>query len=79
LPDVGLIELEDAETGERVLVDTHRRRIRDAFAQSGRDEQASLASKLKSMGTDALELSTDRPYMKDLMSFFHRRERRLKH
>ena len=79
LPDVGLIELEDAETHERIVIDTHRRKIRDAFAQSGKDEQASLTSKLRSMGTDALELSTDRPYMKDLLNFFHRRERRLKH
>jgi len=79
LPDVGLIELEDAETHERIVVDTHRRKIRDTFAQTGKDEQASLASKLRSMGTDALELSTDRPYMKDLLSFFYRRERRLKH
>jgi uncharacterized protein (DUF58 family) len=79
LPDVGLIELEDAETGERIVVDTHRRKIRDAFARKGQDEQASLTSKLRSMGTDALELSTDRPYMKDLLSFFHRREQRLKH
>lgn len=79
LPDVGLIELEDAETHERIVVDTHRRKIRDAFAQSGQTEQASLSLKLRSMGTDALELSTDRPYMKDLLSFFYRRERRLKH
>src|SRR5512138_28441 len=38
LPDVGLIELEDAETGERVLIDTRRRKIRDAFAATGRNE-----------------------------------------
>jgi uncharacterized protein (DUF58 family) len=79
LPDVGLIELEDAETGERVLVDTRRRRIRDAFARSGRDEHESLMSHMRSMGVDTLDLSTDRPYMKDLLNFFRRRERRLKH
>jgi len=79
LPDVGLIELEDAETGERVLVDTRRRRIRDAFAARGRGEQQSLEGLLRSMGMDTLEISTDRPYMKALLSFFRRRERRLKH
>lgn len=79
LPDVGLIELEDAETGERVIVDTRRRRIRDAFARTGREQTENLTGLLRSMGMDALEVSTDRPYMKDLLGFFRRRERRMKH
>ncbi len=79
LPDVGLIELEDAETGERVLVDTRRRKIRDAFARQGHEQTESLTGLLRSMGMDTLEVSTDRPYMKDLLGFFRRRERRLKH
>jgi uncharacterized protein (DUF58 family) len=79
LPDVGLIELEDAETGERVLVDTRRRKIRDAFAATGRDEQESLSGLLRSMGVDSLEVSTDAPYMKDLLGYFRRRERRNRH
>lgn len=79
LPDVGLIELEDAETGERILVDTHRRKIRDAFANTGRSDQEALSGLLRSMGMDALDVSTDRDYMKDLLGFFRRRERRLRH
>ncbi|GMV97596.1 MAG: DUF58 domain-containing protein [Phycisphaerae bacterium] len=79
LPDVGLIELEDAETGERVLVDTRRRSIRDAFAAGGRSAAESLAGLLRSMGVESLEVSTDRPYMKDLLGFFRRRERRNRH
>jgi uncharacterized protein (DUF58 family) len=79
LPDVGLIELEDAETGERVLVDTRRRRIRDVFARTGQAEQDALTGLLRSIGTDSLDVSTDRPYMKDLLTFFRRRERRMKH
>ncbi len=79
LPDVGLIELEDAETGERILIDTHRRKIRDAFARSGRSNQETLSGAVRSMGMDMLDLSTDRDYMKDLLGFFRRRERRLRH
>ena len=79
LPDVGLIELEDAETGERVLVDTRRRQVRDSFAQTGQADQASLTNLLRSLGTDSLEVSTDRSYMKDLLGYFKRRERRMKH
>lgn len=79
LPDVGLIELEDAETGERMLVDTRRRKIRDAFAATGRDEYESLSGLLRSMGVESLEVSTDRPYMQDLLGFFRRRERRIRH
>ena len=79
LPDVGLIELEDAETGERIVVDTRRRHIRDTFAKRGQAEQDALTNLLRSIGTDALEVSTDRPYMNDVLSFFRRRERRMKH
>jgi uncharacterized protein (DUF58 family) len=79
LPDVGLIELEDAETGERIVVDTRRQRVRDAFAAAGRSEHDALSTFLRSMGVDALEVSTDRSYMKDLLGFFRRRERRLTH
>jgi uncharacterized protein (DUF58 family) len=79
LPDVGLIELEDAETGERVLVDTRRRKIRDAFAATGRGEQESLSGLLRSMGVESLDVSTDSPYMKELLGFFRRRERRIRH
>ncbi len=79
LPDVGLIELEDAETGERVVVDTRRSRVRDLFSEAGRQEQQSLTGLLRSIGADSLEISTDRPYMKDVMAFFRRRERRMKH
>jgi uncharacterized protein (DUF58 family) len=79
LPDVGLIELEDAETHERVLVDTRRRKIRDAFAATGQGEQEALSSLLRSMGVESLEVSTDAPYMQDLLGFFRRRERRSRH
>jgi len=79
LPDVGLIELEDAETGERIMVDTRRRKIRDAFAATGRGETELLSGMLRSMGVESLDVSTDRPYMKDLLGFFRRRERRMRH
>jgi uncharacterized protein (DUF58 family) len=79
LPDVGLIELEDAETGERVVVDTRRSRVRDMFSEAGRQEQQTLTGLLRSMGTDSLDVSTDRPYMKDVLAYFRRRERRMKH
>ncbi|GMU23801.1 MAG: hypothetical protein AMXMBFR13_38790 [Phycisphaerae bacterium] len=79
LPDVGLIELEDAETGERILVDTRRRNIRDTFAATGRQAQESFSGLLRSMGVDSLEVSTDRPYMKALLGFFRQRERRSRH
>ena len=79
LPDVGLIELEDAETGERVLIDTRRQRIRDAFAATGRSDQESLSTLMRSIGVDTIEVSTNRPYMKDVLGFFRRRERRMRH
>jgi uncharacterized protein (DUF58 family) len=79
LPDVGLIELEDAETGERIVVDTRRRNVRDTFASRERDDDQALTTLLRGIGVEALNVSTDRSYMDDLLNFFRRRERRMRH
>lgn len=76
LPDVGLIALEDAESGERVLVDTGDARVRDAFereADAARRERDRL---LRSVDVDTINLRTDRSYTEALMRFFRMREKR---
>lgn len=77
LPDVGLLTLEDAETGEVVVVDTSRQDVREAFeggwgAQSARNE--ALLRRLK---VDTLEVRTGEPYVDHLRRFFARRKKRL--
>jgi uncharacterized protein (DUF58 family) len=76
LPDVGLIELEDSETGETVLVDTSSAEVRKRYERLGREEQARLKALFSSMGVDQIEVMTDRDYVPRLVQFFRIREKR---
>jgi len=76
LPDVGLIELEDSETGEIVLVDTSSPEVRRRYARLGEERAAGLRDLFSSMGIDQIEVRTDRDYIPTLMRFFRVRERR---
>ncbi len=77
LPPAGLLELEDAETGDRVLVDASDKRTRGAFKRWGLERRAKREALFRSIGVDALELRTDRPYDVPLQRFFHQRARRM--
>jgi uncharacterized protein (DUF58 family) len=76
LPDVGLIELEDAESGERVLVDTGDQRVRRAFEERAEAARRERDRVLRSVDVDAIVLRTDRSYTEALMRFFRMREKR---
>ncbi len=76
LPDVGLLELEDAETGESVLIDTGSREVRKRYERLGREQQERLGELFSSMGVDRIEVMTDRDYVPKLVHFFRSRERR---
>jgi len=79
LPDVGLITLEDPESNQRVIVDTGDRRLREAFEQRSLASVANRDRMLRSLGVDAVRLSTGRAYARDLHLFFRNRERRRRH
>ncbi len=76
LPNVGLVEIVDAETGNRRLIDTASRRVRDAYADAARTREAALASFFGRAEIDRVKLSTDRPFAPELVNYFHMRERR---
>jgi len=76
MDDVGLIELEDAETGELVIIDTSSRRVRSQYERLGREHTDRLGELFASMGIDHIEVFTDRDYTRDLVRFFRTRERR---
>jgi uncharacterized protein (DUF58 family) len=76
LPDVGLVELEEAETGERYVVDTGDGRVREAVARQAALARAERDRGLRAAGVDAIVVATDRPYTEALLRFFHMRERR---
>lgn len=79
MADVGLVELEDAETGERVLVDTGSEAVRNQYAQLGRARSARLHGLFRAVNIDHVEIMTGRDYVQDLVKFFRNRERRLQH
>jgi len=76
LPDVGLIELEDAETGEVVLIDTSSPAVRARYSQLGQERVNKLKGLFASMGIDQIEIKTGTDYVHSLMQFFRVRERR---
>ncbi|MCK9294419.1 MAG: DUF58 domain-containing protein [Desulfobulbaceae bacterium] len=76
LPAAGLIELEDAETGERLLIDSSSPEVRRAFAASAAKRLSELAGQFAAMGVDHIPLQTSEDYVFDLVRFFRMRERR---
>jgi len=76
LPPVGLVELRDAESGRRMVVDTQSRGVRRRYGIAARRRSEELGKTLRRMGIDRLDISTGKPFVHDLMDLFHRRERR---
>lgn len=77
LPNVGVVALEDAETGEIAEVDTSDRRVRTAFAQAAWDRRFERHRTLARMRVDTVDLFTHRPYVPALMAFFRARSKRV--
>jgi uncharacterized protein (DUF58 family) len=78
LPPVGLVELEDPETGEIVVFDSSGPEGR-AFADESRRLREAREQLWKRLKLDAISLETDAPYLSALTSFFEARARRLRH
>lgn len=76
LPNVGLVELEEAETGARTIVDTGSPRVREALAARAAAARTARDRALRSADVDSIVVSTDRPYAEALLRFFRMRERR---
>jgi uncharacterized protein (DUF58 family) len=76
LPDVGMVELEDAETGETALIDTGSPAVRRSYELLEAKRSAALKELFRSMSVDQIEIETGRDYVPNLVSFFRKRERR---
>ena len=76
LPDVGLVELEDPETGELALVDTSSAKVRRAFAAKAAEESEELRRFFVKNGIDTLPIDTGRPYIDAVRGLFKRRARK---
>lgn len=77
LPDIGLIELEDEETGEQLLVDTSDEEFRQNYVNIMKEEEEKLRSLFKKHKIDVVEVITDEPYEKPLQKFFNARKRKV--
>jgi uncharacterized protein (DUF58 family) len=76
LPSVGMIELQDSESGRRVLVDTSDRATRRLFRERVGEQLRRRRRTLGATRVDDLALRTDRPYVKPLLAYFRARARR---
>jgi uncharacterized protein (DUF58 family) len=76
LPAVGLLALEDAETGRVAYVDTGAAATRSLYARAARERRAQRLRVFSRMGIDRVDLSTDRPYVPALLALFNARSRR---
>ncbi|HUG06181.1 MAG TPA: DUF58 domain-containing protein [Candidatus Limnocylindria bacterium] len=76
LPNVGVVALEDAETGGIAYVDTGDRRLREEYAGTGRRRRTERRQALARMKIDSVDLYTDRPFVPALMALFNARTRR---
>jgi uncharacterized protein (DUF58 family) len=74
LPDVGMVVMEDAETGEQLFVDTHDKKFRQRFAEAALKREMELSAAFKRAGVDVLPLSTEDDQVKQNVRFAKRRE-----
>jgi uncharacterized protein (DUF58 family) len=76
LPDLGLLVIQDSETGEQLFVDTHDRGFRKRFAAAAERRENALRATLGEAGVDCLELSTDDDLVDAILRFADLRKRR---
>lgn len=78
LPDLGLIPIRDAETGEQLMVDTHDKGFRQRFARIAAQREAQLRESLARAGVDTLELATDDDLADAVLRFVDLRKQRVR-
>jgi len=76
LPDIGMLVVQDAETGEQIFVDTHDGGFRKRFTAAAQRRETRLRAAFRNAGIDALELSTDDDLVDAIRRFADMRKRR---
>jgi len=74
LPDVGMIVMEDSETGEQLFVDTHDAKFRKQFVDAVVQREQGLRAAFKRTGVDAMSLSTEDDLVKEIVRFAKQRQ-----
>lgn len=78
LPPVGYLDLEDAETGDRLTVNVSDPAFRRAFEREVAEAREARDREFRQTGVDVVEIATDRPYVDRLMRFFRERAKRFR-
>jgi uncharacterized protein (DUF58 family) len=76
LPDMGMLVIQDAETGEQLFIDTHDKGFRKRFAAAAQRREESLRAAFRDAGVDALELSTGDDLVESVTRFASMKKRR---
>jgi uncharacterized protein (DUF58 family) len=76
LPDVGLVTVQDAETGEQLFIDASDADVRARYAEIAQAQEAEILQQLGGSGADVLELATDDDLLESLMRFAELRKQR---
>jgi uncharacterized protein (DUF58 family) len=79
LPNLGLLNVRDPETGEQLLIDSGNRSFRRRYGEERKRSQSELKSLFGSCKVDNINLRTDESYVEPLVSFFRERELRGRH
>jgi len=78
IPNIGFVELEDAETGETFLVDTASLDVRTSFTSNTHEKIAEREKLFRSLNVDSIDIRTDQSYAEPLMRFFRMRAKRFR-
>lgn len=73
MPNVGIVELQDAETGQKAWVDTSSRRVRENYAQNWAAKDSAISTSLSRGKVDNVSIATDEDYVLSLMRLFKMR------
>ena len=74
IPNVGMVHLEDSETGEKTYLNTSNRNFREEYKKLNQEHRQEFEKRLRRRGVDHFEFSTDSDYVRSVQEFFHMRE-----
>lgn len=77
LPNAGIIELVDAESGTPYMIDTASAKVREKYAKRSQEMREERTRLFGSVGVDHIDISTDKPYVEEFIKFFRMRKRRI--
>ena len=77
MPDLGIINLYDAESGESLSVDSGNAKVRNSYRQRSLSRIEERSKLFRSAGVDNIDIYTDKPYEKELIKFFKARAKKI--